>query len=342
MSTGEQWWRREGSPDSGFRYIGVNGRELTSAATLERIRRLVIPPAWADVHISPDPDRKIQVWGRDQAGRKQYRYSAGHEAERDGRKWRRVLRVARLLPELREATNAHLKRERLDRQKVLATVVRLMARAYFRAGSERYAVDNRTFGICTLSKKHVRVDGNNIEFRYVGKRRKDLRQVVADTPLVEVIEELRAQPGRRLFKYPVGGRRYRPVTAGAVNRYLREILGKRLTSKDLRTFGGTVRAATILADIGPARTPTEAKRNVAMACKLVASELGNTPAICRKAYIHPAVLEEYEGAGRTVATAARRRRASTKVETEEPVGYYPEEIALIRFLERYGGRRAQR
>jgi DNA topoisomerase I len=336
MPAQRRWWRREGTPQDGFRYIGLNGRELTSPDTLQRIRSLVIPPAWVDVHISPDPDRKIQVWGIDQAGRKQYRYSTGHELDRDRRKWRRLLKVARLLPRLRAATNEHLQQGDLDREKVLATVVRLMTRAYFRAGSERYAVDNRTFGICTLTKRHVSVAGNNIEFRYAGKRRKDQRNVVADTPLVEIIEELKAQPGPRLFKYRVGPRLYRPVTAGAVNRYLREILGERLTSKDLRTFGGTVRAATILADIGPAASATEARRNVALACGLVASELGNTPTICRKAYIHPAVLEEYETAGRTVATVSRRRRRKVAVETEEPVGLYPEELELIRFLERYG------
>jgi DNA topoisomerase I len=331
------WWRRVGDAESGFHYIGANGRELTAARTLQRIQALAIPPAWTDVHISPDADRKLQAWGHDQAGRKQYRYSAGHVAAVDMRKWRRVLRVARLMPVLREATNEHLRRPELDRERVLATVVRLMCRAYLRAGSERYAVENRTFGICTLRKKHVRVLGNNIVFEYAGKRSMDQRQVVADTPLVEVMEELLAQPGQRLFKYHVTGRTYRPVTASAVNRYLREILGEKCTSKDLRTFGGTVRAATILADIGPAKSPAEAKRNVLLACKLVASELGNTPAICRKAYIHPAVLEEYEVAGRTVLETGGRRLSRRKcIEAEEPIGWYPEEMALMRFLERYG------
>jgi DNA topoisomerase I len=331
----ETWWRREGDPDRGFRYVAANGRQLTSAATLARIRAMVIPPAWTDVHISPDPERKIQVWGMDQAGRRQYRYSTGHVERVDKRKWRRVLRVALLMPELRAATNAHLRRPTLDREKVHATVVRLMCRAYFRAGSERYAVQNRTFGICTLRKKHVRVQGNNVEFRYAGKRSKDQRQVVADTPLVDIMDELLAQPGSRLFKYPAEDGRYRPVTAASVNRYLREIVGERLTSKDLRTFGGTVRAATILADIGPAQTPTEARRNIVLACKLVSAELGNTPAICRRAYIHPAVLTGYENAGRTVNTA-RRRRAGAAVPTKEPEGWYPEEKALVRYLERYG------
>jgi DNA topoisomerase I len=333
-SGADTWWRRIGSAADGFRYIGLNGRELTARDTLARIRALAIPPAWTDVHISPDPQRKLQVWGLDQAGRKQYRYSAGHIDRVDGRKWRRVLKVAQLLPELRAATNAHLRGDALDSDRVHATVVRLMCRAYFRAGSERYAVENRTFGICTLRKKHVRIHGDSIEFRYIGKRSKDQRQVVAETPLVEIIEELLHQPGARLFKYQDGDR-FRPVTAASVNRYLRRIVGQRLTSKDLRTFGGTVRAATILADLGPARSPAEARRNVLMACKLVSSELGNTPAICRKAYVHPVLLEEYEAAGRTVTTARARRRKG-RVEAEEPEGWYPEEAALIRFLERYG------
>ncbi len=200
-------------------------------------------------------------------------------------------------------------------------------------------MSNRTFGICTLNKRHVRVDGANLIFSYTGKRKIDQRQVVADTPLVEIIAELARLPGRRLFQYRSDGAGggtsgVRPVTAAAVNRYLREILGERYTSKDLRTFGGTVRAATILADIGPAKSPAEAKRNVNLAVKLVAHELGNTPSICRKAYIHPAVLEEYEKAGRTVETHGSRNR--TGVEAQEPVGLYPEELALMRFLARYG------
>jgi DNA topoisomerase-1 len=334
----DTWWRRTGRAPR-FVYIGLNGRPLRSPAALKRIRSLVLPPAWTDVHISPDPDRKVQAWGYDAAGRKQYRYSSQHVQRQDRRKWKRVLRVARALPELREHTNRHLRRRTLDRNKVLATVVRLICRAYFRAGSERYAVENRTFGICTLGKKHVHVNGRNLVFQYIGKRSRQQRQFVADTPLVHIIEKLLELPGRRLFQYVDASGAPRTISADQVNEYLCELLGERYTSKDLRTFGGTVRAATILADLGPARTPSEAKRNVALTCKLVATELGNTPAICRKAYIHPAVLEEYEKHGRTidnVATSKRRRNGSAAVEAEEPVGYYPEELALMRFLERYG------
>jgi DNA topoisomerase-1 len=335
------WWLRAGTPKRGFRYFGLNGRPLTAEGVIERIGSLVIPPAWTEVHISPDSERKVQAWGYDQAGRKQYIYSRSHVEAQDRRKWRRVQQVAQALPRLRDATNHHLKRAELDREKVLATVVRLMCRAYFRAGSERYAVTNRTFGICTLNKRHVRIDRLNLVFRYSGKRKIDQRHVVADTPLVEIIDDLMALPGKRLFQYVLaenGNGRRRPlkaVTAGAVNRYLWEILGERYTSKDLRTFGGTVRAATILADLGPTRSPTESKRNVNLAIKLVAHELGNTPSICRKAYIHPAVLEQYERAGHTIETVKPRRR-SALVEAEEPLGYYPEELALMRFLERYG------
>lgn len=326
-----QWWLREGNPRNP-RYIGLNGRRLTSAEALRRIKALRIPPGWTDVHISPDAMRKVQAWGFDSKGRKQYIYSPDHVEHRDRRKFKKVLRVAEVLPRLRAETNEHLRRRELDALKVHATVVRLICRAYFRAGSERYAETNKTFGITTLRKRHVDISGNNLIFAYTGKRSKDQRQVVADTPLVHIIEELLGLPGERLFQYESEDD-VRPVTASSVNRYLHDILGERYTSKDLRTFGGTVRAATILADIGPARSATEARRNVALACKLVSVDLGNTPAIARKAYIHPAVLEEYQNAGRTMANIRASRR---KVEVEEPLAYYPEEAALMRFLQRYG------
>jgi DNA topoisomerase I len=328
------WWRRVGDKDSGFRYLRVGGVELTWDAALERIERLAIPPGWTDVHIAPTSGRAIQAWGRDAAGRKQYIYSEAAVAARDRRKWDRVLSYARVLPRLREVTNQHLRREKLDREKVMATVVRLMSRAYFRVGSERYAVENRTFGIATLKKRHLEVRGNDLIFTYVGKRKKDHRRVVADTPLVEILLELRKLPGPRLFRYRCPDGAVRDVTARSVNEYIGEILGERYTSKDLRTFGGTVRAATILADIGPARSQREARRNTVLTSRLVASELGNTPAIARRAYIHPAVMEEYEAHGHTIEPLMRKKDRA--VRREEPVEYYPEEAALMRFLERYG------
>ena len=257
MANEHGWWRRIGAKETGFRYLRVDGTPLTAEPALKRIAALRIPPAWTDVHIAPTSRRKVQAWGIDQAGRKQYIYSAEHVEHRDRRKWSRVPQVARILPRLREATNAHLRQEGLGREKVMATVVRLIARAYFRAGSERYAVANKTFGISTLKKKHVSIEGDNLVFTYVGKRSKDQRQVVAETPLVEIMRELMKLPGERLFQYITPEGELQEVTAKGVNRYLQEVLGHRFTSKDLRTFGGTVRAATILGDLGPPKSERE-------------------------------------------------------------------------------------
>jgi DNA topoisomerase-1 len=334
MTSDSGWWRRVGDKDTGFRYLKVDGDELVWEAGLDRIDRLAIPPAWTDVHIAPSSKREIQAWGRDAAGRKQYIYSEEAVAERERRKWNRVLLYARALPTLRSATNRDLKRESLDRRKVLATVVRLISRAFFRIGSERYAMENRTFGIATLKKHHLEVRDNDLVFTYVGKRRKDHRRVVADTPLVEIIEELLELPGSRLFRYRNGDGIVQNVTARSVNRYIKDILHTRYTSKDLRTFGGTVRAATILADLGPASSQRTAHKNTVLTARLVASELGNTPAIARSAYIHPVVFEQYEAEGRTIEPLMRKE--SREVRSEEPVEYYPEEAALMRFLERYG------
>ena len=324
-----RWWRREGPPDD-FRYIGANGRTITSASALKRIRALAIPPAWTDVHIAPRARSKIQAWGRDARGRKQYIYNQDFVKVQSRGKWSRVIRLGLALPRLREVTNRHLKRRTLDREMVLATVVRLMSRAFFRVGSERYAVENQTFGICTLKKRHIQIEGNDLIFTYVGKRKVDQRIVVADTPLVEIIRKLMKLPGERLFQYPAEDGSIREVMAEDVNRYIGEILGQRHTSKDLRSFGGTVRAATILADLGPPKNKTEAKKNLVLCCRLVATELGNTPAVCRSAYIHPAVLEQYEK-GRTADASGGRPIVSSR----EPQ-YYPEEEALLQFLERYG------
>lgn len=328
------WWRRVGTPEEGFRYLTVDGKPLRSAAALARIDAMAIPPAWTDVHISPFSGRKIQAWGYDDAGRRQYIYSEAHREEQDRLKWDRLMELARLLPRLREATNKDLKRPRLDQRKVLATVVRLMSRGFFRVGGERYAEENRSFGIATLRKRHVRVEGNDLVFSYKGKRQKDQRRVLAETPLVEIVEELLSLPGSRLFQYLDEDDEPRPITARDVNEYLQGILGERFSSKDLRTFGGTVRAATILADLGPPKDERQAKKNVLMACRMVAAELGNTPTICRSSYVHPAVFERYQEAGRTMDPLMRKE--PRPLPAEAPVEYYPEEGALMRFLERYG------
>lgn len=324
-------WRRVGTPEKGFTYLRVDGKPLRSKVALKRIAGLVIPPAWTDVEIDPDPAAKVQVTGMDAKGRKQYRYHPDVVAKGSRRKFRKLAEFARALPRLRQVTAEHLKQPELGRERVLATMVRLIIRGFFRVGSERYAVNNKTFGITTLRKKHLRIEGNTLHFTYVGKKSIDQRNVIADTPLVEILHEILELPGRRLFRYRDEDGRVQNVTARDVNDYIQSILGKKFTSKDIRTWGGTVRAATILADLGPAESDAEAKRNVVLACKLVSTELGNTPAVCRSAYIHPAVLDRYL-TGKTIAPLMREEPRPG--EEDEPATYYPEEAALMRFLEK--------
>ncbi len=317
------------TPDEGFVYLSAQGRAIRAEASLRRIRALAIPPAWTHVEIAPDPAAKVQAVGIDAAGRRQYRYHPDFISRSAQRKFRRLLPFARTIPRFRELTNRDLQRGGLGRERVLATVVRLMFRAFFRVGSERYAVRNRTFGIATLQKEHLTISGDSLEFRYVGKSRVDQRRVVAETPLVEIVQEILTLPGPRLFRYQDADGAIRDITAPDVNAYLASILGERYTSKDVRTWGGTLRAATILADIGPAPTRREAQKNVVLACKLVSTELGNTPAICRTAYIHPAVLERYL-VGETIEPVMRK--TTRAVEAIARIDYYPEEAALMRFL----------
>lgn len=323
-------WLRLGTAEQGFEFRTPEGERIDDAEALERIRSLAIPPGWTEVRVSPTAGAKVQAVGFDAAGRKQYIYNESFVRRNARRKFRRLIPFAKALPRLRAATNEHLRQDGLGRERVLATVVRLMVRAYFRVGSERYAVQNRTFGITTLEKRHLTIEGNSLVFCYRGKSSIDQRRVVAETPLVEIIRELLELPGERLFRYVADDGSVRDVNAQEVNRYLREILEDRYTSKDIRTWGGTVRAATVLADIGPASTKREAEKNVVLACKLVSSELGNTPSVCRSAYIHPAVLEKYLR-GETIEGVMRK--TPRPVEAESPVDYYPEEAATMRLLE---------
>lgn len=305
---------------------------MRSASGKARIDALAIPPAWTDVRIAARASARVQATGYDDAGRKQYIYHGDEVERRARRKYRRLLPLARRLPGMRETTNAHLRQKGLGRDRVMATVVRLMSRGFFRVGSERYAVDNKTFGIATLKKSHLEIRGHDLIFEYTGKGSTHQHRVVADTPLVDLLNEILELPGTRLFRFRDEDGVVHDVTASDVNAYLGEVVGRRCTSKDLRTWGGTVRAATILADVGPAATKREAEKNVVMTCRLVSSELGNTPAVCRSAYIHPLVLERYLR-GETIA--AMMRSEPRPVEAEAPVEFYPEEAALMRMLARW-------
>jgi DNA topoisomerase-1 len=331
-----RWFTRHGSKRSGFQYRDPHGRVTRDARVLERIDALRIPPGWASVHVAMSERAAIQAWGIDTKGRKQYRYHPRAVERSEEAKFYRVRALARDLPRIRESLYRDFCRDDYCRERVLAAVVRLICEGFFRVGSERYLKENRTFGISTLHKSHVRVDGPCLIFEYRGKRGIEHRQVVVDPELATFVAGLLTAPGRRLFRYRVG-ETWCDLDARDVNQYLRKTLGVRYTAKDFRTWGGTLRLATVLAELGPATSERQAKRNVVMAVRLVAAELGNTPAVCRKSYVHPIVIARYLDAGDTIARGLARVAVTRSV-----TSHHPEERALLRFLDRHFPERRRR
>jgi DNA topoisomerase-1 len=326
------WILRQGTKRSGFRYVDAAARAVRDRRQLERIDALRIPPAWRDVHIAPSSRAAVQAWGFDARGRRQYRYHARAVERRELRKYHRVRQLAKELPRLRRTMHddarASAKATSLDAAAVAATALRLISETFCRVGGERYLRENGTFGITTLAKSHVRVERATAYLEYTGKGKIRQRQAVDDPELVALVRRQLRTPGKRLFSYKQRGE-WRSLSAQAVNEYLRRRIG-RYSAKDFRTWGGTLRAATVLAELGPAKSATEAKRNVALAMRLVASELGNTPAICRASYVHPIVVARYLDEGETIPLPRARRRAANRGRAHSP-----EERALIRFLDRH-------
>jgi DNA topoisomerase I len=327
----EAWIRRVGSRHR-FEYRDPAGRVIRDRRTLERVAALRVPPAWRDVHIARSPRSAIQAWGIDARGRKQYRYNARAVERRELRKHHRVRALAKELPRLRRTLERDARPRApvtaLDADAVAATVLRLIGETFCRVGGERYRRENGTFGITTLRKSHVRVRAGAARLAYRGKGRIWQRQIVTDRALVRLIARQLRTPGPRVFAYR-RALEWRTLSARDVNEYLRRRAG-RYCAKDFRTWGATLRAATVLAELGPWRTPSEAKRNVALAMRLVASELGNTAAICRASYVHPMVIARYLDEGETIALPRARRTANDRGRAHSP-----EERALIAFLERH-------
>ena len=328
-----QWIKRLGGKTTGFRYEDAHGRSIRDRKQLARIAALRVPPAWRGVHIAASPRAAIQAWGFDAKGRKQYRYHERAVARREQRKYYRMRRLARDLPMIRDALYTQLGASReLTRDRVAAGVVRLISKGFFRPGNERYTRENHTFGITTLHKRHATVDGSAIAFAFRGKSNKAQHRVVVDRPLAKLVQALLRTPGTRLFRYVSDGVWY-DLSQREVNEYIRRLTPARYTAKDFRTWGGTLRLAIVLSDIGSAASEREAKKNVVLAVRLVAAELGNTPAICRASYVHPIVLARYLDHGDTILPRARQKTAG---------GHYPEERALIRFLDRHFPERRRR
>lgn len=314
----------------GFRYVDEKGRRITDEATLARIRSLAIPPAYSDVWICPDADGHIQATGRDARGRKQYRYHPRFREAQEATKYEHMLEFARALPQLRAQVDAHMKLPGLPREKVLATVVRLLETTMIRVGNTDYAKENGSFGLTTLKDRHVEVDGPELRFRFKGKSGKDWRLKVTDRRVARIVKASQDLPGQHLFQYEDATGERREVTSTDVNAYLKEITGRNVTAKDFRTWSGTVLAATALAELEEVDSQTAAKRNIRAAIEQVSARLGNTPTVCRKCYVHPEIFESY-------LDRALALEAVEEIEAElrdDLSGLRPEEAMVLAFLHR--------
>jgi len=326
----DRWIVRRGTPRKGFTYVDHAGRVIRDRATVERIERLRIPPAWRDVRIAQSANASVQAWGFDARGRRQYRYHERAVERGQLRKYHRVRRMGHDLPAMRRRIARDVGAPELSCETVAAAAVRLIGEAFFRVGSERYERANGTFGLTTLRKSHVTLHAERVQFDYRGKGSIRQRQVVFDRKLAKVIARLMKTPGKRLFRYLDRGR-WTNLTSQDVNDYLKRLGSARYTAKDFRTWGGTLRMATVLHDLGPGANAREATRNVALAARLVAAELGNTPAICRASYVHPLIIARYVDAGVTIGAHVQRSRGGRHVGGS----HTPEECALLAFLDRY-------
>ena len=299
----------------GFRYIGPRGKVIRDPAVLKRIRALGIPPAWKDVWICTDRRGHLQATGRDARGRKQYRYHPDWRATRDETKFGRMQAFAAALPAIRARTTADLARAGLPREKVLATVVQLLEKSLIRVGNEEYARTNKSYGLTTMRDNHVEVGRSTLRFEFRGKSGKRHSVDVNDPRLARIVRQCRDLPGQELFQYIDDDGERRAINSADVNAYLKEITGEDFTAKDFRTWAATVLAATALRDADEARSERHAKKNVLVAIDAVAGVLGNTRAVCRKSYIHPAILDAYFNG--SIGRAFRRKLRRAKLRVEE-------------------------
>jgi DNA topoisomerase I len=328
-------WRREGKRRP-FRYYDARGTRIRDAATIERLDKLAIPPAWSEVWISPGGKAKVQATGIDAAGRKQYLYHPGFRAQQDAAKFDKLISFAERLPDIRMAMGEHMTLDPLDPLRVCAIAVRLINLTWFRVGGERYVRSSRTYGVTTLTKDHVRVGGRRVTFRFPGKHNVQVRTALVDVELAEAVAALRGTPGKRLFRYELDGRLVN-LTDRRLNDYIKEHMGVDFSGKDFRTWGGTLLAAIAFAERGPVEMPAEQKRAVAAVMRRVAEKLGNTPAVTRASYVSPAVVEQYLD-GRTIEDFRPRH---LRIVTARDIGLEPEEQATLSLLRSYRIRRAR-
>jgi DNA topoisomerase-1 len=314
---------------TGFLYIGPDGRRVTDSDELRRIRSLVIPPAWRDVWICPLAHGHVQAVGHDARGRKQYRYHPRWRAVRDETKYTRVIAFGAALPKIRGRIERDLSRPGLPREKILATAVRLLETTFMRVGNEAYARENGSFGLTTLRSHHVDISGTTLRFEFRGKGGKTVSVDVTDRRLARIVRRCQELPGQELFQYVDGDGAWQTIDSADVNAYLKEISGEDFTAKDFRTWAGTVLAALALQEFQAFDSKTQAKRNVLRAIESVARQLGNTPAICRKSYVHPAIIDSYLDG---LVLSSLRKRAEQRLVESLP-GLRPEEAAVLALLQ---------
>ena len=312
----------------GFYYLAADGGKIGDDITIGRIRALAIPPAWTDVWISPEPDGHIQATGRDAKGRKQYRYHERWALCRDDVKFSSLAAFAEALPLLREAVDRDLRRRGLPRERVVASVIWLLDNTMIRIGNPAYARDNKSFGLTTLKSRHVEVDGSSLRFDFKGKSGKEWRLKLVDRRIARVVRTIQELPGQHLFQYLDEEGARRMVRSDDVNDYMREAMDVDFSSKHFRTWGGTVHAATLLAQTPLPETTAARKRTLNEMVDAVAARLGNTRSVCRTCYIHPRVIESWT-AGRLADEIVAARRSFRKA----PTWLDPEETLVLRWLQ---------
>ena len=318
--------RREGTKETGFAYRLPNGSAIENERVLARIRKLRIPPAWKDVRIARGDTAPLQAVGVDKKGRTQYLYHARFRAQREEAKFLRVVEFGESLPSLRNRVRADLSRNELDRQRVLASMVRLIDQGFFRIGNDKSAASESTYGLSTIRGSHVKVEGDAVLFDYVGKWKKKHKRAIRDSDVATVVEHLQKTKGTELFKFTQNGRVV-DVKDRHVNDYIQSIIGKDFTAKDFRTWAGTLLCSIALAMQGQGTSKADRKRRVRKAVVATAEQLGNTPAVCRSSYICPRLLDEYME-GTPIETLRKQRRGSPVVRK----GLSIEEKALLKFL----------
>ena len=313
-----------------FSYHGPDGKPVDDQATLARIKSLAIPPAWTDVWICKLDNGHLQATGRDARKRKQYRYHPRWRSLRDDVKYERMINFGKALPDIRRRVDDALRLPGLPREKVLATIVYLLQATMMRIGNEEYARTNKSFGLTTLRSRHVKVDGKAVQFRFRGKSGVFHDVTVEDKRLARIIARIRELPGQELFQYLDDEGERHAIGSADVNDYLRDISGEDYTAKDFRTWSGTVLAALALREFEKFDSETQAKKNIVRAIESVAERLGNTPSICRKCYVHPAVIESYLDG--TMLEALRVRTEQELVEDLHAL--QPEEAAVVALLQK--------